>query len=123
MNSKGLIGLVIATAAVLVIAIVLAAHGGSSTRDLQSDATVLPELTRRANYIARLTLVHGESKTTLERKGNEWFVKGKGLGPGHGGGTGGMPGAGMPAPGQMPGSLPPGHPAVPPAGTPPPGPK
>jgi hypothetical protein len=56
----------------------------------------------------------------LERKGNEWVVKGKGLGPGHGGM--GMPSPGqMPAPGQMPGSLPPGHPAVPPAGTPPPG--
>lgn len=65
----------------------------------------------------------------LERKGNEWVVKGKGLGAGHGGAMGGPSnphGMGtMPAPGQMPGqnpsSLPPGHPAVPPAGTPPPG--
>lgn len=51
----------------------------------------------------------------LERKGNEWVVKGKALGSGHssaGGmenphGTGAPPGAQMPAP------LPPGHPQIP----------
>ena len=77
MNSKGLIGLVIATAAVLIIAIVLTVHGGSSASDPQSGVTVLPELTRRANDVARLTLVHGESKTTLQRKGNQWLVEEK----------------------------------------------
>jgi hypothetical protein len=63
----------------------------------------------------------------LERKGNEWVVKGKAVGTGHGAGggmesphgMGGPPGGGMPAP------LPPGHPTVPPPGghgtSPPPG--
>jgi hypothetical protein len=50
----------------------------------------------------------------LERKGNEWVVKGRGTGIGHGGGmgtpdnphgAGGMPGA--------TGALPPGHPTIP----------
>jgi hypothetical protein len=77
MNSKGLIGLVIATAAVVVVAIVLTVHGGSSARDPQSGVTVLPELTRRAKDVARLTLVHGESKTTLQRKGDQWLVEEK----------------------------------------------
>jgi hypothetical protein len=77
MSSKGLIGLVIATAAVLIVAILLAAHGGSSSRDPQSGAAVLPELTQRANDAARLTLVHGESKTTLQRHGDQWLVEEK----------------------------------------------
>ncbi|HJT08922.1 MAG TPA: DUF4340 domain-containing protein, partial [Stellaceae bacterium] len=77
MNAKGLIGLVIATAAVLIIAIVVAVNGGSSAREPQAGMTVLPELTRRANDVARLTLVHGESKTTLQRKGDRWVVEEK----------------------------------------------
>lgn len=77
MNSKGLIGLVIATAAVLVVAIVLAAHGGSSASDPQSGKVVLPELTQHANDVARLTLVHGESKTTLQHKGDQWLIEEK----------------------------------------------
>jgi hypothetical protein len=51
----------------------------------------------------------------LERKGNEWVVKGKALGSGHGAG-GGManPHGGGAPPGGMPMPLPPGHPQVPP---------
>ncbi|HKW54578.1 MAG TPA: DUF4340 domain-containing protein [Stellaceae bacterium] len=77
MSSKGLIGLVIATAAALVVAILLAVRGGSSSSDPQSGAAVLPELTQRGNDIARLTLVHGPSKTTLMRKGDQWVVEEK----------------------------------------------
>ena len=64
----------------------------------------------------------------LERKGNEWVVKGKALGTGHGA-TGGMDnphGMGAPPGGEMPAPLPPGHPQVPAPGghktSPPPGP-
>ena len=78
MNSKGLIGLVIATAIAVALAIVLAARGGASSSDPQSGmVVVLPELTRRANDVARLTLVHGESKTTLQRQGDQWLVEEK----------------------------------------------
>ena len=77
MNSKGLIGLVVATAVAVIVAIVLAAHGGSSTSDPQSGKAVLPEVTQRAKDIARLTFVHGESKTTLQRKGDQWLVEEK----------------------------------------------
>ncbi len=63
----------------------------------------------------------------LERKGNDWVVKGRAAGMGHGGAMGGaanphgMGAPGMPTPEQMPtpGQMPPGHPAVP--TTPPPG--
>ena len=70
--------------------------------------------------------VHFQSKNTdapgaaldlqyvLERKGNEWVVKGKAVGGGgHAGGAGGMDnphGGGAPP---SPGPLPPGHPTVP----------
>jgi hypothetical protein len=58
----------------------------------------------------------------LERKGNEWVVKGRAGGSGHGAGTGGMenPHGGGAPPGGMPAPLPPGHPQVP--ASPPPGP-
>jgi hypothetical protein len=63
----------------------------------------------------------------LERKGNEWVVKGKAVGSGHGAG-GGMEsphGMGSPAGGGTLAPLPPGHPTVPPPGghrtSPPPG--
>lgn len=59
----------------------------------------------------------------LERKGNEWVVKGRAGGDAHGEGhgAGGMPapsgapadGAGAGSIGAMPQTLPPGHPAVP----------
>lgn len=64
----------------------------------------------------------------LERKGNEWVVKGKGASGGapHGGMGQNPHGGGMPPEGMPGGALPPGHPTVPnpPSGghTPPPGP-
>jgi Domain of unknown function (DUF4340) len=77
MSSKGLIGLMLATAAVLIVAIVLAAGSGAPSADPQSGAVVLPELAKRADDVARLTLVHGESKTTLRRQGDQWLVEEK----------------------------------------------
>ena len=60
-----------------------------------------------------------DMRYVLERKGNDWVVKGRG-GSGHGGSMGGQMGSpenphgmGMPPPGAAPGALPPGHPAVP----------
>ena len=77
MSSKGLIGLVVVTAAAVIVAIVLAAGGGGPTADPQSGRPVLPELTTRAGDVSRLTLVHGDGKTTLARKGNVWVVEEK----------------------------------------------
>jgi hypothetical protein len=77
MSSKGLIGLVLGTAAALVVAVVLAAGSGGPAADPQSGAPVLPELTKRAKDVARLTLVHGESKTTLRHDGEQWLVEEK----------------------------------------------
>lgn len=77
MRSKGLIGLVAVTAAALVVAIVFAAGGGGPSTDPQAGKPVLPELTNRTADIARLTLVHGESKTTLARHSNQWVVEEK----------------------------------------------
>jgi uncharacterized protein DUF4340 len=77
MRSKGLIGLVLATAAALIIAIALAASNRPPSADPLSGASALPELAKRADDVARLTLVHGESKTTLHRQGEQWLVEEK----------------------------------------------
>jgi len=77
MRPKGLIGLVLVTAAALIVAVVLAAGSGASSADPQSGAAVLPELAKRADDVARLTLVHGESKATLLRQGDQWRVEEK----------------------------------------------
>jgi len=77
MSSKGLIGLVLATAAALIVAVVLAAGSGAPSADPQSGAVVLPELAKHADDVARLTLVHGEGKTTLRRQGDQWLVEEK----------------------------------------------
>lgn len=55
-------------------------------------------------------------KYVLERKDNEWVVKGRAAGSEHGMGMpgGAMPGGAMPG-GAMPGGLPPGHPGIPPS--------
>ncbi len=50
----------------------------------------------------------------LERKGDNWVVKGRAQGMGQGGAMGGMQNPHAPA--NLPGNLPPGHPAIPPAG-------
>ena len=77
MRPKGLIGLVLVTAAALIVAVVLAAGSGASSADPQSGAAVLPELAKRPDDVARLTLVHGESKATLLRQGDQWRVEEK----------------------------------------------
>jgi hypothetical protein len=74
MRSKGLLGLVLATAVVLIVAIVVAAGSRAPSADPQSGAAVLPQLAKRADDVARLTLVHGESTTTLRRQGDQWLV-------------------------------------------------
>jgi hypothetical protein len=77
MRSKGLLGLVLATAAALIVAIALAAGNRPPSADPQSGAAVLPDLAKRADDVARLTLVHGESTTTLRRQGGQWLVEEK----------------------------------------------
>lgn len=87
-----------------------------SFKENEADATV--------HFQAKGTNAPGsglEMNYVLDRKGNEWVVRGRGTGMGHGAGMGSgenphggaMPG-GMP--GAMPGgtgALPPGHPAMP----------
>jgi hypothetical protein len=59
-----------------------------------------------------------DMRYVLERKGNDWVVKGRAGGEAHGQGMGAAPGAPPPdgSPGSigaMPQTLPPGHPAIP----------
>ncbi|HEX7968661.1 MAG TPA: DUF4340 domain-containing protein [Stellaceae bacterium] len=78
MKSKGLIGLLIATAAAVVLAVLLSSGSGVPAVDPQSGKAVLPDLAKHLDSIARVTLVRGESKTTLLRQDKDWVVEEKG---------------------------------------------
>ncbi len=85
MNSKGLIGLIAATAAAVILAIVLSAGSGAPAVDPQAGKAVLPELAKHIDRVARVTLVRGEGKTTLLRQDNkDWVVEEKGAYPADG---------------------------------------
>jgi hypothetical protein len=76
MQSKGLIGLVLAAAASVIVAVILAG-GSQSAVDPQTGTLVLPEIGKRLGEVARVTLVHGPGKTTLLRQGGGWVVEEK----------------------------------------------
>lgn len=78
MKHKGLIALLLATAGAVAVAVLVSLGRGAGDADPQTGQLVLPELRQRAGEIARVTLVHGEAKTTLLRQGDKWLVEEKG---------------------------------------------
>ena len=77
MKSKGLIGLLVATAVAVVLAILLSSGSGAPAVDPRSGEAVLPELAKRVDSVVRVALVRGESKTTLVRQNKDWVVEEK----------------------------------------------
>jgi hypothetical protein len=78
MKNKGLIGLLIVTAAAVIVAVLLATSGRAPNADPQVGAAVLPEMDKHLADAARLTLIRGEAKTTVLRQGDHWVVEEKG---------------------------------------------
>jgi hypothetical protein len=78
MRQKGLIGLLVVTLVAVVLAVVLMRGGGSARNDPLAGTPVLPEVGPRIADIGRVTLVHGENKTTLVRQGEGWTVEERG---------------------------------------------
>ncbi|HZB90508.1 MAG TPA: DUF4340 domain-containing protein [Stellaceae bacterium] len=78
MKHKGLIALLLVTAAAVGVAASLSFSGGADGVDPGADRLVLPEIGKRLGEVARMTLVHGDAKTTLVDQGKRWVVEDKG---------------------------------------------
>ncbi len=78
MKTKGLIALLLATAAAVIAAVLVSIGGSGAAVEPQAGKVVLPDVGPRLGDVARMTLVHGESKTTLVRQGKVWVVEEKG---------------------------------------------
>lgn len=77
MKHKGLIALLLATAAAVAVAVLVSFSGGDAGVDPLVNQLVLPEVGQRLGEVARVTLVHGGVKTTLLRQGANWVVEEK----------------------------------------------
>ncbi len=78
MRTKGLVGLLLVTIAAVIVAVLVSRGAGAPAGEPQANAAVLPEMGKRLGDVARVTLVHGEGKTTLIRHDKEWGVEEKG---------------------------------------------
>jgi hypothetical protein len=78
MQIKGLIGLLAVTAAALVVAVLVSAGGKTPNADPLVGAKVMAELGPKLGDVARVTLVHGDARTTLVRQGAGWVVEERG---------------------------------------------
>jgi hypothetical protein len=78
MKGRGLIALLLVAAGAVVVAALGSLSGGTGVADPRIDQMVLPQLRQRLGDVARVSLLHGESKTTLARQGDAWLVEEKG---------------------------------------------
>jgi hypothetical protein len=78
MRGKSLIGLLVVTLLAVIAAVFVGRGPGSPRNDPLAGAPVLPEVGKRIAQIGRLTLVHGDSKTTLNRDGDNWVIEERG---------------------------------------------
>lgn len=77
MQTKGLIGLLAATAAAVAGAVVVSIGDGGSAADPLQGTPVLPALSNQLDDVGRVALVHGDTKLTLVRKDKNWVVEEK----------------------------------------------
>lgn len=78
MKTKGLIALLLTTAVAVVVAVLVSIGGSGAATDPLAGKAVLPDVEPKLGDIARMTLVHGDNKTTLVRQGKSWGVEEKG---------------------------------------------
>ena len=77
MKHKGLIALLLATAASVAVAVLVSFSGGNGGTDPLVNQLVLPEVGQRLGEVARVTLVHGGARTTLLHQADKWVVEEK----------------------------------------------
>lgn len=78
MKAKGLIALLLVTAVAVVVAVLVSYRGDAGETDPQIGKIVLPDVRQKLDAVARLTLIHGEGKTTLQHQAGGWTVEEKG---------------------------------------------
>src|SRR5690242_6257791 len=78
MRNKGLIGLLVVTAVAVVLAVLVSTGARGPKADPLIGAKVLPQFGEKLGEVARVTLVHGDARTTLRRHGNSWGVEERG---------------------------------------------
>lgn len=78
MHNKGLLALFGVTLVAVVSAVVVSRGSGPRSNPL-SGQPVLPEVAKRLGDVGRVSVVHGDQKTTLVRKGDDWSVEERGL--------------------------------------------
>ena len=81
MKAKGLIALLLVTAAAVVLAVLVAYRGDADDTDPQIGKVVLTDVRQKLGDVARVTLIHGEAKTTLLHRSDKWVVEEKGSYP------------------------------------------
>src|SRR5690348_8420130 len=81
MQKKGMIGLLVVAAIAVVVAALVGTGAKGPSADPMIGAKVLPQLGPKLGEVARLTLVHGDARTTLARQGNSWVVEERGKYP------------------------------------------
>jgi Domain of unknown function (DUF4340) len=78
MKHKGVIALLLVTVAAVVAAVLVSSSGGNAELAPEMNKPVLPEIAAQLGAVARVTLVRGDTKTTLLRQGDKWVVEDKG---------------------------------------------
>jgi hypothetical protein len=81
MKSWGLLALIGATVAAVIVAVVLSSGPAGTVADRTSGAAVLPGFAQAAAQADRVVLVHGDQRITLVRRGDKWAVDEKSLYP------------------------------------------
>lgn len=78
MKAKGLAALLLVTALAVIIAALVSYRGSAGDTDPQIGKVVLPDVRQKLADVTRMTLIHGEGKTTLLRQGGTWVDEEKG---------------------------------------------
>jgi hypothetical protein len=77
MRQSSLFALFGATVIAVVIAVLVSLGGSTAANDPRINQPVLADLPKRLDQIARLTVIHGDAKTTLLRDQSGWIVEQK----------------------------------------------
>lgn len=77
MRQSSLFALFGVTIAAVIVAVLVSVGGGTAATDPSVNRPVMGDLAQRLGDVARLTVIHGDAKTTLVRRDGVWIVEEK----------------------------------------------